>query len=144
MCTHTHKFQVYLVFRSGGKPSEDTMGLGVKSSGAKFICRSQARALANPSTATSSTAQLGANAGKFRTEMWFYILGNMEWYTHISLDVCVLHLNIYEKSRVLQRLWGKHVQTMYYVSVNYSSYHHVYIMNNTIIWGFITAFSVTI
>lgn len=59
------------MFRSGGKPSEDTMGLGVKSSGAKFICRSQARTLANPSTATSSTAQLGANAGKFWIEIDF-------------------------------------------------------------------------
>lgn len=56
--------QVYLVFRSGGKPPEDTMGLGAKASGAKFICRSQARTLANPSTATSSTAQLGVNVGR--------------------------------------------------------------------------------
>lgn len=54
-----------MVFRGGGKPPEDSMGLGLKSSGAKFICRSQARALGNPSTATSSTAQLGAFAGKF-------------------------------------------------------------------------------
>lgn len=57
--------QVYLVFRSGGKPTEDAMGLGIKSSGVKFICRSQARALGNPSTATSSTAQLGANIGMY-------------------------------------------------------------------------------
>lgn len=58
--------QVYLVFRSGGKPPEgDSMGLGVKSSGAKFICRSQARPLTNPypSTATSSTTPLGTNIG---------------------------------------------------------------------------------
>lgn len=53
-----------MVFRGGGKPPDDSMGLGLKSSGAKFICRSQARALGNPSTATSSTAQLGAFAGK--------------------------------------------------------------------------------
>lgn len=57
-------FQVYLVFRSGGKPPEDTMGLGAKASGGKFMCRSQARTLANPSTATSSTAQLGVNVGR--------------------------------------------------------------------------------
>lgn len=58
--------QVYLVFRSGGKPPEgDSMGLGVKSSGAKFIHRSQARPLTNPypSTATSSTTPLGTNIG---------------------------------------------------------------------------------
>ncbi|XP_031630067.1 uncharacterized protein LOC116345119 [Contarinia nasturtii] len=52
--------KVYLVFRSGGKPPEDS---GVKSSGAKFICRSQARPIGNayPSTATSSTTPLGTN-----------------------------------------------------------------------------------
>ncbi|GAB0088414.1 uncharacterized protein DMENIID0001_028240 [Sergentomyia squamirostris] len=49
--------KVYLVFRGGGKP-EDSIGLGTKPSGAKFICRSQGRTLANASTATSSTAQL--------------------------------------------------------------------------------------
>lgn len=59
--------QVYLVFRSGGKPPEDSMGLGVKSSGAKFICRSQARPLTNPypSTATSSTTPLGTHIGMY-------------------------------------------------------------------------------
>ncbi|XP_055685892.1 uncharacterized protein LOC129791656 isoform X2 [Lutzomyia longipalpis] len=58
--------KVYLVFRGGGKP-EDSIGLGAKPSGAKFICRSQGRTLANASTATSSTAQLafhGAHEGR--------------------------------------------------------------------------------
>ncbi|XP_059612618.1 probable G-protein coupled receptor 158 [Phlebotomus argentipes] len=53
--------KVYLVFRGGGKP-EDSIGLGTKPSGAKFICRSQGRTLANASTATSSTAQLALHA----------------------------------------------------------------------------------
>lgn len=46
------------------------MGLGAKASGAKFICRSQARTLVNPSTATSSTAQLGGNIGMY--SIFFY------------------------------------------------------------------------
>lgn len=53
-----------MVFRGGGKPPEDSMGLGIKSSGAKFLCRSQARTMANPSTATSSTAQHAGYAGE--------------------------------------------------------------------------------
>lgn len=55
------------MFRSGGKPPEDAMGMGVKSSGAKFISRSQARPIANayPSTATSSNTPLGTNIGEF-------------------------------------------------------------------------------
>lgn len=62
------QFQVYLVFRSGGKPPEDSMGLGVKPSGAKFICRSQARPITTntyTSTATSSNTPLGTNIGEF-------------------------------------------------------------------------------
>lgn len=51
------------MFRSGGKPPEDS---AVKSSGAKFICRSHARPIGNayPSTATSSTTPIGTNIGK--------------------------------------------------------------------------------
>lgn len=56
---------MYLVFRGGGKPDE-VVGLGVKPSGAKFICRSQGRTtFGNISTATSSTAQLGHYIGNY-------------------------------------------------------------------------------
>lgn len=57
---------MYLVYRSGGKPPEDSLGMGIKSSGAKFICRSQAKPLANtyPSTATTSNTPLGTNIGE--------------------------------------------------------------------------------
>lgn len=63
--------QVYLVFRGGGK-SEDSIGLGAKPSGAKFICRSQGgRTFGNPSTATSSTAQLGHYLGVYIVKLSF-------------------------------------------------------------------------
>lgn len=60
----TDYLQVYLVFRSGTKSQEDVIGMGIKPSGAKFICRSQPRLMPNPSTATSSTAQLGGIPGQ--------------------------------------------------------------------------------
>ncbi|CAD7077338.1 unnamed protein product [Hermetia illucens] len=52
--------KVYIVLRSG-KSQENTIGLGAKASGAKFNFRPQVRTFANPSTATSSTAQLAAD-----------------------------------------------------------------------------------
>lgn len=56
--------KVYLVFRGGGKPHDDAIGMGVKSSGTKFIHRSQARTFANASSVTTSTAQAGAHQGE--------------------------------------------------------------------------------
>ncbi|XP_021699568.1 uncharacterized protein LOC23687899 isoform X2 [Aedes aegypti] len=53
--------KVYLVFRGGGKHQDDSTGLGIKPSGAKFISRSHGRTFANASSVTTSTAQLGAN-----------------------------------------------------------------------------------
>ncbi|XP_055536840.1 uncharacterized protein LOC129725269 [Wyeomyia smithii] len=53
--------KVYLVFRGGGKHQDDTHGLGIKPSGAKFISRSHGRTFANASSVTTSTAQLGGN-----------------------------------------------------------------------------------
>ncbi|XP_053686879.1 uncharacterized protein LOC128736421 [Sabethes cyaneus] len=53
--------KVYLVFRGGGKHQDDTTGLGIKPSGAKFISRSHGRTFANASSVTTSTAQLGGN-----------------------------------------------------------------------------------
>uniref|UniRef100_A0A182FH55 G-protein coupled receptors family 3 profile domain-containing protein n=2 Tax=Anopheles albimanus TaxID=7167 RepID=A0A182FH55_ANOAL len=56
--------KVYLVFRGGGKHQDDPTGLGIKPSGAKFISRSHGgRTFGNPSSVTTSTAQLGANMG---------------------------------------------------------------------------------
>lgn len=52
------------MYRGGGKPDE-VVGLGVKPSGAKFICRSQGRTFGNISTATSSTAPLGHYIGNY-------------------------------------------------------------------------------
>lgn len=55
--------QVYLVFRSGGKSHDDA----IKSSGAKFICRSQVRS--NPyASATSSSTQHGTCNGKLENQ----------------------------------------------------------------------------
>lgn len=109
--------QVYLVFRSGGKPSEDAMGLGIKSSGVKFICRSQARALGNPSTATSSTAQLGANIG-----MWFesillfetdtYIYHHRKWSCrssmtfYFSCEYQITFMSIFFSRTKLRLIWN--------------------------------------
>lgn len=87
------------MFRSGGKPPEDTMGLGAKASGAKFICRSQARTLANPSTATSSTAQLGANAGKnfcsFSLSLYLLYIPNVYSYILCAFMHLSWHLFLY-------------------------------------------------
>lgn len=49
--------KVYIVLRSG-KSHLDTIGMGAKSSGAKFNFRPQIRTFGNPSSATTSTAQL--------------------------------------------------------------------------------------
>ncbi|XP_058829415.1 uncharacterized protein LOC131688858 [Topomyia yanbarensis] len=54
--------KVYLVFRGGGKHQDDSTGLGIKPSGAKFISRTHGRTFANASSVTTSTAQLGGNA----------------------------------------------------------------------------------
>uniref|UniRef100_A0A8D8G435 (northern house mosquito) hypothetical protein n=1 Tax=Culex pipiens TaxID=7175 RepID=A0A8D8G435_CULPI len=53
--------KVYLVFRGGGKHQDDSTGLGIKPSGAKFISRTHNRGFANASSVTTSTAQLGGN-----------------------------------------------------------------------------------
>ncbi|XP_065077208.1 uncharacterized protein LOC135700600 [Ochlerotatus camptorhynchus] len=53
--------KVYLVFRGGGKHQDDSTGLGIKPSGAKFISRTHGRTFANASSVTTSTAQLGGN-----------------------------------------------------------------------------------
>ncbi|XP_055607463.1 uncharacterized protein LOC129755136 [Uranotaenia lowii] len=52
--------KVYLVLRGGGKHQDDSTGLGIKPSGAKFISRSHGRTFANASSVTTSTAQMGA------------------------------------------------------------------------------------
>lgn len=58
------QLQVYLVFRSGGKPVEDTIYMGAKASNAKFITRSQPPKpfIHNPSS--SSTAQIDPDTGE--------------------------------------------------------------------------------
>ncbi|XP_058461059.1 uncharacterized protein LOC131436379 [Malaya genurostris] len=63
--------KVYLVFRGGGKHQDDSTGLGIKPSGAKFISRSHGRTFANASSVTTSTAQLGGimvNEGRLTEE----------------------------------------------------------------------------
>lgn len=57
------QLQVYLVFRSGGKPAEDTIYMGAKSSGAKFITRSQPKTFTN-NPSSSSTAQIDPDTGE--------------------------------------------------------------------------------
>lgn len=57
--------QVFLVYRSGGKPSDEHIGLGAKKTGAKFISRSHARPLNNPVGAASAASHLHTtNIGK--------------------------------------------------------------------------------
>lgn len=72
-----------MVYRGGGKPPDESMGLGIKSSGAKFICRSQARTMAHPSTATSSTAQIGGYGGKICFyNRFIYFISSCEYFNY--------------------------------------------------------------
>lgn len=91
-----------MVYRSGGKPPEDSTGVGAKSSGAKFISRSQARPLTNPypSTATSSTTQHGTHGKCFvvfaRTVFFsfkFYALLQQKYLQYLEIKAYHKHIN---------------------------------------------------
>jgi hypothetical protein len=65
-----------LVFRGGGKPHEEPM----KSSGAKFISRSQPRTFANASS--TSTAQMGVHVGKYGFSFYVFLFMCSSSYIH--------------------------------------------------------------
>lgn len=62
--------QVYIVLRSG-KSHQETIGMGAKSSGAKFNFRPQVRTFANPSSVTTSTVPVAGttSGGKLQIHM---------------------------------------------------------------------------